>query len=155
MDRWGLNDAVSDSSPDPDPPDGEPSAHDGPIVVFDGICNLCNRSVDFIVRHDTDSTFRFAANQSAAAARLLGSGADDLETIALVEPDRVTYRSTAALRIARQLSWPWKGTYAAIIVPRPVRDAAYRLLSKNRYRWFGTRDTCRLPTADEEARFLD
>ena len=128
---------------------------DRPVVVFDGLCNLCNRSVDFVVRHDRDAVFAMATNQGEAASSLLGSDAADLDTIALVEDGRVHRRSTAILRIARRLPWPWKLLYVGIIIPRPLRDAAYRLITVRRYRWFGKRETCRLPTPEEAARFLD
>ena len=130
------------------------TADDRPVVVFDGVCNLCNSSVDFIVRHDEDAVFALAANQSDAAQELLGERAADTDTIALVENGEVHYRSAAVLRIARRLPWPWRMAYGFIVVPRPIRDAAYRFLAKNRYRWFGKKDSCRLPTEAEASRFL-
>ena len=125
-----------------------------PVVVFDGVCNLCNRAVDFIVRRDRDGVFALTPNQGTTATELLGARAADLDTIALVEGDRVTERSTAVLRIARRLPWPWRASYAFVVLPRPLRDALYRVLADNRYRWFGKKDSCRLPTPEEAARFL-
>lgn len=95
-----------------------------------------------------------AANQGETARRLLGDAAADVDTIALVEPGRVSHRSTAVLRIARRLPWPWRAGAALLVIPRPLRDALYRLLARYRYRWFGKRSTCRLPTPEEAARFL-
>jgi predicted DCC family thiol-disulfide oxidoreductase YuxK len=127
---------------------------DRPVVVFDGVCNLCNRAVDFVVRHDRDGVFLLAANQSDAAARLLGDQASDLDTIVLVDGDAVHTRSDAVLRIAGRLPWPWRAAVAGVVVPRPLRDALYRLVARRRYRWFGRRDTCRLPSPEEAERFL-
>lgn len=129
-----------------------------PVIVFDGVCNLCNAAVDFVIRRDRGRRFLFASNQSEAGRALLEShGLDpaDLRTIYLVEDGRVTDRSTAALRIARGLSGPWKLASGFLVVPRPLRDPVYKLIAHNRYRLFGRRETCRLPTADERARFLE
>lgn len=126
-----------------------------PVVIFDGVCNLCNRSIDFIVRRDREGLFAIAPNEGEAARALLGDDAADASTIVLVEDGQRYERSTAVLRIARRLPMPWKLAYAGIVIPRPVRDLAYQLLAKNRYRWFGRRDSCRLPTPEEAARFLD
>lgn len=125
-----------------------------PVIVFDGVCNLCNTSIDFVMRRDRGRVFLMAANQGETARRLLGDAAADVDTIALVEPGRVSHRSTAVLRIARRLPWPWRAGAALLAIPRPLRDALYRLLARYRYRWFGKRSTCRLPTPEEAARFL-
>jgi predicted DCC family thiol-disulfide oxidoreductase YuxK len=133
---------------------------DRPVIVFDGVCNLCNASVDFVLKRDRREQFLFASNQSEAGRELLqGRGVappDDAPSVYLVEEDgRVSTRSTAALRIARRLRFPWWMAYAFIVAPRPLRDAVYDFIARNRYRWFGKSDTCRLPTAQERARFLD
>jgi predicted DCC family thiol-disulfide oxidoreductase YuxK len=128
------------------------------VVLFDGVCNLCNGAVNFIIDRDPDGYFRFAPLQSGVAEQIMegrgGVGAD-LDTIMLVEDDEVFVRSTAALRIARHLSGPWPLLYAFIVVPRPLRDAVYEWVAANRYRWFGRRDQCRVPTPELKARFLD
>ncbi len=124
------------------------------VIVFDGVCNLCNRSVDFVMRRDRSEIFLFTPNQGDTAAQLIGDAAANLDTIALVEPDRISDRSTAVLRIARHLPWPWRAGAALIVIPRPLRDAAYKVLARYRYRWFGERSTCRLPSPEEAARFL-
>ncbi len=127
------------------------------LVLFDGVCNLCNGAVNFIIDHDPEGHFRFAPLQSEAAqARLADTDRDgDLSTIVLVEDGAAYVRSTAALRIARRLTAPWPLLYLFIVVPRPLRDAVYKWIAHNRYDWFGKRDECRLPTPELKARFLD
>jgi predicted DCC family thiol-disulfide oxidoreductase YuxK len=128
------------------------------IVLFDGVCNLCSRSVTFIIEHERESTLRFASVQSRAGAQLMrrhGLDPANITTFALIL-DNVAYtRSDAALRIARRLRGPWRLLTALRIVPRPVRDFAYDLVARNRYRWFGRRESCMVPTPQFKARFLD
>lgn len=127
------------------------------VVLFDGLCNLCNGAVDFIIDRDPQAQFRFAALQSDAARPLLarrGLSAERLGHIVLVEDGRCYLGSTAALRIARRLTSPWPLLYALLLVPRPLRDAVYDWVARNRYRWFGKRDRCRTPTPGLQARFL-
>jgi len=126
-------------------------------ILFDGVCNLCNASVLFVVDRDPEARFTFAALQSDEARRLLaerGYQGADLSTVLLVEGERVYERSTAALRVARHLSGAWPVLYAFLVVPRPVRDAVYAWVARNRYRWFGKEDACRVPTPELRARFL-
>jgi predicted DCC family thiol-disulfide oxidoreductase YuxK len=128
------------------------------VILFDGVCNLCNGAVQFVIERDRSARFRFAALQSAAAAPLLGAAASRQplpDSIVLVEDGRVWTRSTAALRIARGLTFPWSAAYALIAIPRPFRDWVYDLVAKNRYGWFGRRDTCMVPTPALRARFLE
>ncbi len=120
------------------------------VVLFDGICNLCNGAVRFVARHDRARRFEFAALQSETGARLLrerrpGFALDQLETLVLIEGTRVYTHSDAALRIARGLdgAWPLLGLLA--LVPRVIRDAAYRFVARRRYRWFGRTEACMLP----------
>jgi predicted DCC family thiol-disulfide oxidoreductase YuxK len=117
-----------------------------PVVIFDGACNLCNGAVDFIVRHDRRSLFLFASHQSAAAQELLRSlgveGADN-KTVYLVYRRTVYIRSTAALMIARLLPLPFSLVSWLMIIPPCIRDRVYEWVAENRYRWFGTRKTCR------------
>ncbi len=129
------------------------------VVLFDGVCNVCNPAVDFILRHDPQGHFRFASLQSdAGRAALADSGEvpeDEIRTIILIEDGRLFRESTAALRIAGRLTGPWSLLYYLLTgVPRPLRDGAYRWFARNRYRWFGKRDTCRLPEPEIRARFL-
>ena len=119
------------------------------VVLFDGVCNLCNDSVDFILSRDPAGYFRFAPLQSEPAKPLLARcklPSSFLDNIVLVENGECHVRSTAALRIARRLAWPWPLFYAAIVIPRPLRDAIYDWVARNRYRWFGKREHCRIAT---------
>lgn len=137
----------------PPEPVGEPSA----IVFFDGVCNLCNDVVNFIIDHDPKGYFRFAPLQSDVAQAHLDGETEhrDGNTIVLLEENQAYVRSTAALRVARQLSGPWPLLFSAIIIPRPLRDAVYDLVARNRYDWFGRRDQCRMPSPELKDRFLD
>ena len=128
------------------------------VILFDGVCNLCNGFVQFVIARDPGGRFRFAALQSDAARRILGQPdavASAPASVVLVEGDRVFRQSAAALRIARGLGWPWRLAYGFIVVPRPLRDWMYDVVARHRYQWFGRRDACMMPTPDVRARFLD
>jgi len=126
-----------------------------PIVLFDGVCNLCNAGVDFIIERDPRARFRFAALQGEAGQQLLGRHRlDDLDSLVLIEGNEAHTRSTAALRIARRLASPWNLLAAFLVLPVPVRDFLYDIVARNRYRWFGRRNTCRAPTPELRSRFL-
>jgi predicted DCC family thiol-disulfide oxidoreductase YuxK len=128
-----------------------------PIVLFDGVCNLCNGSVQLIIRHDRQGLFRFASLQSPLGQELLARFGIDpkvVDSVILVEGDRWFKESDAALRIARGMSGAWKALSILRVIPRPLRDAAYRLIARNRYRWFGRQETCWLPTPELRERFL-
>ena len=128
------------------------------VLLFDGVCNLCEGSVQFVIRRDPHAQFRFAALQSEAARRILsdlGLPTDQVETMVLIEGGRALTRSTGALRVARRLSGLWPLLYGFIIVPRFIRDGVYSWIARNRYRWFGRKDHCLVPTPDLKARFLD
>lgn len=128
------------------------------IVLFDGVCNLCNGTVQFVIRRDPRGDFQFASLDSAAAKRLLHSvgvrGALP-DSMVLIENGRVYTRSTAVLRMMRRLRFPWPLAHAFIIIPRPIRDWGYDFAAKRRYRWFGRRDQCMVPTPELKARFLE
>jgi len=127
------------------------------VILFDGVCNLCNGFVQFVIARDPSGAFQFAALQSPAAARLLtstGMPPPLRESVVLIEGSRVFTRSMAALRIARRLRFPWPAAYAFVIVPRPIRDALYDVVARRRYRWFGRRDACMVPTPELRTRFL-
>jgi predicted DCC family thiol-disulfide oxidoreductase YuxK len=132
-----------------------------PIVLFDGVCNFCNGSVNFIIRRDRSKIFRFAPLQSEAGAKILrqfgqfGSPQDWLETIVLVEDGSCYTRSTAALRIVRRLGGPWRILYAFSVIPAAARDPIYDLIARNRYRWFGRKDACMIPTPEIREQFLE
>jgi predicted DCC family thiol-disulfide oxidoreductase YuxK len=128
-----------------------------PIILFDGVCKFCNGSVNFIIDHDPAARVRFAALQSEVGQSLLrkfGLKTTDFDTLVLVEGERCSTRSTAALRIAFYLTAPWRYLSALQLLPVFLRDPAYVLLARNRYRWFGQLDACRVPTPDIRARFL-
>ena len=128
-----------------------------PVVLFDGVCNLCNGFVQFVVQRDPGARFQFASLGSAAAERVLkGAPAPALlpDSIVLVEGGKVFTQSTAALRIARRLTFPWPLAYSLIAIPRPVRDWAYTAVAQRRYRWFGRRETCMVPGPGLRDRFL-
>lgn len=129
------------------------------IILFDGVCNFCNSSVNFIIDHDAKNYFKFAALQSEVGEKLqkeYGINPEDknLDSILLIEGGKLHTHSTAALRIAKQLRGLWSFLYIFIIVPKPLRDIFYKLFAKNRYRLFGKRDACRLPSPEERAKFL-
>jgi predicted DCC family thiol-disulfide oxidoreductase YuxK len=136
-----------------------PPPHHGPVVLFDGVCNLCNAGVVFIVRRDPRGQFRFAALQSETAARLVAEAGLDPEglpdSMIVLEGGRALLRSAAALRIARGLRWPWPLFTVLWLVPRPLRDWAYKVVARHRYRWFGRREACMMPTAELEGRFVE
>ena len=139
-------------------------ASSNPIVLYDGVCGLCNRSVQFLLKHDKAGRFRFASLQSDFAEKVLGRhGLDpkDLDTLHVVENfeqpgERVLQRSDAVLRAARKLGGIWSPLAAVgTVVPRPLRDLVYRFVARNRYRVFGKYDTCMLPDPKQRSRFLD
>ena len=127
------------------------------LVLFDGVCNLCNAAVNFVIDRDPRGYFKFAALQSEEGRRLLeryGPDGEVLESLVVVEAGRVYRRSAAALRIARRLNGLWPVLYVLMLVPRPLRDAAYRFVARRRYRWFGRREACRVSTPELAERFL-
>ena len=139
---------------------GEPSEREtSRVVLFDGVCNVCNSTVNFIIDRDPKGRFRFASLQSPEGRALaephgIASGAEMPTTMALIEGNRAYTDSTAALRIARLLRAPWPLFYVAIIVPRALRDVAYRFFAARRYKWFGRSESCRVPTPEIRGRFL-
>ena len=129
-----------------------------PVIIFDGVCNLCSGLVRFLLERDPRGEFLLASYQSPAGRRLLerfGVDPDSVATVYLLEGGRLYSRSAALLRVARRLRFPWKLAAALVLLPRPWRDRLYDWIARNRYRWFGKRDTCRVPTAAERARFLE
>jgi predicted DCC family thiol-disulfide oxidoreductase YuxK len=126
------------------------------IILFDGVCNLCNGAVQFIIKHDSKKQFTFASLQSTAAHQLLNelSLIPSMKTMVLIKGKRAVEKSNAALEIARQLDGAWRWLYVLKIVPRCMRDAVYTLVANSRYRLFGKRDSCWLPTPELESRFI-
>ena len=135
-----------------------------PIILYDGVCGLCNRLVQFLLKHDKQGRLRFASLQSDFADKVLrrhGFDAKDLDTVHVVENydepgERVLQRSDAVLRAGRELGGFWGSSSAiARVVPRVLRDLVYRLVATNRYRVFGKYDSCMLPDPSQRSRFLD
>ena len=129
----------------------------GAIVLFDGVCNFCNASVNFVIERDKAGYFKFAPLQSEIGEELVAKhDIDTAETdsVIVVENDRAYTHSSAALRIAKQLDGLWSWSYGFIVVPKPLRDFFYRLFAKYRYRLFGKQDACMMPTPEIRARFL-
>ncbi len=126
------------------------------IVLFDGVCNFCNGAVNFIIRHDGDGRFKFAALQSDVGKDLQAkyNVPSDVDSIILIENEDAVLHSTAAMQIARGLGGAWSLLYAFMLVPTPVRDWLYKLFAKYRYRLFGKKDVCMVPTPDIKERFL-
>lgn len=129
-----------------------------PIILFDGVCNLCAWSVQFIIKRDPQSVFRFASLQSETGRGIMRQhGFDEtaLNSFILVEDGHAWSESDAALRVCRHLPWPWRWVPLFLLVPSLLRDPVYRFIARNRYRWFGKSDTCMMPTPEMRARFLE
>ena len=127
------------------------------IIVFDGVCNFCNAFVDFVIRHDPPGKFKFGTLQSSPAKEILnrlGLSAEDFETFLFLEKGQVFTKSTAALKIASHLTYPWTLLGIFVLVPRAVRDWIYDYIAGRRYQWMGKREVCRVPSAAERERFV-
>ena len=128
------------------------------IILFDGVCNFCNFWVNFIIDRDKDDIFRFAALQSEAGQKLLNKfnlKTDDFDTFILIKGETYFTKSTAALKIAWRLNYPLKVLYYFIFIPKFLRDFIYSLIAINRYKFFGKRDMCRIPSEEERNKFLE
>ncbi|MDP3312339.1 thiol-disulfide oxidoreductase DCC family protein [Lutibacter sp.] len=128
------------------------------LILFDGICNLCNSSVKFIIKNDPNENFKFASIQSDAATEILLQYSTikyDLDSIILIEEGKIYDKSTAILKIARKLAHGFSVCYIFIIVPLFIRDWVYSTIAKNRYNWFGKRESCMLPSLEIKKRFLN
>lgn len=126
------------------------------VILFDGVCNLCNGAVQFIIKRDPHAHFRYASLQSEIGKSLLQQYQipEELKTFILIEQNKVYKRSTAALRVAKQLKGAWPALYLFIIIPPFIRDGVYNLIGKYRYSWFGKKDACMMPTPNIQSRFL-
>ena len=128
------------------------------IILFDGVCNLCNSSVQFVIKRDKEAKFKFASLQSSSGQALLQKfnlPLDQFNSFIYVHGDKVFLRSTGALKILKDLGGFWKLFYGFIIVPRFIRDFVYNYIAQNRYKFFGKRDSCMVPTPDLKKRFLE
>lgn len=148
------------SRPEPSPVETRRATEDDShsVLLFDGICNLCNGWVDFVIRRDPTGRIRFAALQSDPGREILrqtGFSVDYLESLLLIdEAGRVYTASDSVLQTLRRLRQPWPWLYVLRFVPSSIRNFVYAKVANRRYNWFGKRDTCRLPTDDERERFL-
>ncbi|WP_117883364.1 thiol-disulfide oxidoreductase DCC family protein [Aureibaculum luteum] len=127
------------------------------IILFDGVCNLCNSSVQFIITRDKNNHFIFASLQSDAAQDILlhfKKNNSDFDSIILIDNGKIHDKSSAILKVSRKLGGLWKYSYVFIIVPKFIRDFFYTLIAQNRYKWFGKKDSCMIPTKELKERFL-
>jgi predicted DCC family thiol-disulfide oxidoreductase YuxK len=141
--RWGRRVAIAEQAA---------------IIVFDGVCNLCNGWVRFVIPRDPNGTFRFAALQSPAGQAIIEDhmrGACELSSVILIEGNAIYVESDAVLRILARLGPPWSWITFFRIIPRRVRNACYRFIAKHRYRWFGRTEVCQVPSAETRSRFIE
>ncbi len=127
------------------------------IILFDGVCNLCNNAVDFVIKRDKKDRFKFGALQDAASKSILKENKinqDYIDSIILVRGDQIFYKSKAALEIAKNLSGLWPVLVVFNVVPSFIRDPIYDWIARKRYSWFGKKETCRIPTPEEKQKFL-
>ena len=124
------------------------------IILFDGECNFCDASVQFIIKRDY-GTFHFASLQSEVGKQLVERfQLHGIDSVVLIENDRAYTKSTAALRITKQLRLLWRLCYVMIVLPKPIRDSIYDLIARNRYKWFAKKEVCMLPSEKDRKRFL-
>jgi predicted DCC family thiol-disulfide oxidoreductase YuxK len=128
------------------------------IILFDGVCNLCNSSVQFIIKHDKNDVFRFVALQSELGKKIIkhiGIQDNNIDSIVLYEPEiAYYYKSTAAIEIAKNLKGLFSFALIFKIIPEGIRDLLYEYIAKNRYKWYGKKESCMIPTDNLKAKFL-
>jgi predicted DCC family thiol-disulfide oxidoreductase YuxK len=132
--------------------------NENPVILFDGVCNFCNGAINFVLKQDKKSVFRFAPLQSEAGRRLLQQynlPTEEFESFVLIDQGKVYKKSNAALRVMNKLPWYWKESQIFRLIPTIFRDAIYDFIARNRYKWFGKKDQCMVPTAEMRSRFLD
>lgn len=130
---------------------------DKPLILFDGVCNLCNASVQFIIKRDVENKFLFASLQSETGQNILkhfGLDTTEFKTLILLQNKEIYTKSTAALGILKQLNGFWKFLYIFILIPTPIRDFFYTFVANNRYRFFGKQKYCMMPSSELKAKFL-
>ncbi len=128
-----------------------------PIMLFDGVCNLCNNTVQFVIERDKQAKIMFTSLQSEAGQAILQKynlPSDDFDSFVLLKDGTIYQRSTAALKVAAELGMPYALMGLFLIIPEPIRDAVYNFIAKNRYKWFGKEESCWLPTPELKSRFL-
>jgi len=131
---------------------------DHPVILFDGVCNLCNASVQYVIKHDPKKNFRFASLQSGFGQKILSNHnlpLNDYNSFILFENNTIYTRSTAALMVARRLNGVVKILAAFIIIPKFIRDGVYNIIAKKRYKWFGRKNECWIPTPELKNLFVD
>ncbi len=129
-----------------------------PVILFDGVCNLCNSSVQFIIKHDKKSIFRFASLQSEFGKRIIEKfdlANKNIDSVMLLENNAIELKSTAALLIAKRLSGIYSALYVFIIIPKFMRDSIYDFVALNRYRWFGKQESCMIPKPELKKLFIE
>ncbi len=125
------------------------------IIFFDGVCNLCNGAVNFVIDHDPEAKFKFAALQSDVAKKKLPQErVQHVDSIVLLKQGKTFIKSEAALLIAKELKFPWSMFQVFLIIPKFFRDPLYNFIAKRRYKWFGKKDACRIPTPELQDRFV-
>jgi predicted DCC family thiol-disulfide oxidoreductase YuxK len=127
-----------------------------PVILFDGVCNLCNATVNFLLKRDCKKQFRFAPLQSETGKKLilLFRLPENSDSVILINNDKAYFKSDAAFEIAGMLPYPWKTAIFLKVIPKKIRDKLYDWIAKNRYSWFGKRDTCRIPSEKEKEFFI-
>jgi predicted DCC family thiol-disulfide oxidoreductase YuxK len=129
-----------------------------PVILFDGVCNLCSSSVQFVIKHDPKRQFRFASLQSKYGQRVMkkfGLPENELNSFILLENEKIYTRSTGALRVTKKLSGLWPLLYGFMIIPPFIRNAVYSYIAHHRYKWFGKKEACWIPTPELKQLFLD
>jgi len=129
-----------------------------PLVIFDGVCNFCNSSINFVMDHEPGNQVKFTPFQGKTGAAVLkhfGKDPENVHTLYFLEAGKLYEKSTAVLRITGYLETPWRWAYAFILIPAFLRNLVYNWIAINRYNLFGKKDACRIPTPEERARFLD
>jgi predicted DCC family thiol-disulfide oxidoreductase YuxK len=130
---------------------------DKPVILFDGVCNFCNKMVNFVIRQDRKSVFLFCALQSSTGERLLKEYNIDWkanDSFVVIENNKAHLKSDAALKLYNRLPWYWKWTQVFWIFPKFIRDWVYNVIAKNRYKWFGKREQCMIPPSETRQKFL-
>ena len=129
-----------------------------PVILFDGVCNFCNSTINFVIKRDKKNQLKFAPLQSKAGTHLsqqYGLPPNDLQSFVFIENGIVYKRSTAAFRVCKYLSGIWKLGYGLLIIPAFIRDAVYDIIARNRYKWFGVKEECMVPSVEIKAKFLE
>jgi predicted DCC family thiol-disulfide oxidoreductase YuxK len=127
------------------------------IVLFDGVCNLCNAAILFIIKRDKNNRFKFAPLESDAGKELLSMHQIDsskIDSIVLISGDSAFAKAGAALRISKHLTGLWPLLYSLVIIPRCISDVVYDFIARNRYKWFGKKESCMIPTPELKSKFL-